>query len=837
MAKKNKAAAVPAQSEGAAQEGRKTLPLWERPWFPLVLFALLSLVYFHEFPLSGKVIFGQDVGTDYHRGKDGVGEKLAELVQPMWDAQLGGYPHSEEIRHQYFPLRLFYLFTTYQRYIGWRYIATVFFAGWAMFLFLRGLGLSRAAALWAGAAYMTAPAFLSFPYAGHYAKMAVAASFPLMCYWLDRGLETRRLGYFAGIALLIAAGVYSPHVQMLYYALWGLGFYFLFRLVEAYRAGEARPALARRVGLFSLAVVLGLGLGAEGLLPATLYTRSESKRAAGKEEAGAAERQLAFSRSWSLHPEEVVSLIVPEFGGFFDPVEGRNYYWGRNPMKLNSEHIGIWVMLLALLAVPLVRRGGVPLFMGLLFLFGLTYALGPHTPVHWLFYHLAPGAKVLRTPGMIAFLCSFAACTLAALTLDRMRLATAAEIEIWWRRLGGVAAVIGVLCLFVAVAPAAATDAWIALFYDDISPQKRQILRGGYDWLGRGALLALVSLMAGTALLWGVLRRKVGFGLALLVIGAMTVGMNWRIDRSFLHYEDPARYSDKRQENRRTVAFMEKGGRSRVFPLPGYALLKEPGYHLHGIPAVSAFHDFTLRRYDRLTRELDPVLGAFQARYQRGAEVPYSDEQLLGAIQPLLNLVNARYIAVPREMRLQTQRFPEVFAEEKIRLYENPSAFPWVYLAPDYRVAGSEEEALSWVRDGKMDVKAKAVVEKEPPFAPDGGDTTADRVEEVAYDRRDGHIAFRVHSGGDRLLVLSENYYANWKVFVDGEERLLRRVNYLWMGVHVPPGQCDVEFRYNSSIVDLSRLLSGASLLVLGAIAVWEWRRRRGAIQGTALPG
>ena len=151
MAKKKKAAGA-GEKQVESPEAPAAPPLWKRAWFPLGLFALLSLVYFHEFPLSGKVIFGLDVGTDFHRGKEGVGAKVAELSQPMWDAKLGGYPHSEEIRHQYFPLRVFYLFTSYQRYIGWRYILTSFFAGWFMYLFLRGLGLGRAASLWAGAA-------------------------------------------------------------------------------------------------------------------------------------------------------------------------------------------------------------------------------------------------------------------------------------------------------------------------------------------------------------------------------------------------------------------------------------------------------------------------------------------------------------------------------------------------------------------------------------------------------------------------------------------------------------------------------------------------------------
>ena len=53
---------------------------------------------------------------------------------------MGGFPRSEEIRPQYFPTRLIYLFTTYQRHLAWRYVLTMFVAGLAMYAYLRALG-------------------------------------------------------------------------------------------------------------------------------------------------------------------------------------------------------------------------------------------------------------------------------------------------------------------------------------------------------------------------------------------------------------------------------------------------------------------------------------------------------------------------------------------------------------------------------------------------------------------------------------------------------------------------------------------------------------------------
>ena len=71
-------------------------PLWNHRLFPPVFFLVLSLLYFYEFPLSDKIVFGMDVGTDYHKGADlSFWDKVQTVDQPMWDPKMGGFPQSE----------------------------------------------------------------------------------------------------------------------------------------------------------------------------------------------------------------------------------------------------------------------------------------------------------------------------------------------------------------------------------------------------------------------------------------------------------------------------------------------------------------------------------------------------------------------------------------------------------------------------------------------------------------------------------------------------------------------------------------------------------------------
>ena len=328
--------------------------------------------------------------------------------------------------------------------------------------------------------------------------MGVIALFPLMCLLLERGMREGRPIHFAGLGILIALGIYSPHLQMLYFALWGLGFYFLYKLVVLYREGPDLRLLAGRSGLFALAVALGLGLGAEGVLPSYIYTQTESKRAAGTSAGSgkSAGEQLQFARSWSLHPEELASLVVPEFGGYDSPREGRRY-WGRNGMKINSEYFGIGVLLLALL----LGAGGEAAAPGPVHGVPLRLRPGlcpgsPTRPVHWVFYHLLPGVKVLRAPAMIAFLFAFPACVLAAMALDWVLGGGDGESAVPVRRVLVVGGVLTAAALLLALAPRALTHAWIALFYGNIAPGDQGSPRPGLLLAGAGRSLC-VALMAG----------------------------------------------------------------------------------------------------------------------------------------------------------------------------------------------------------------------------------------------------------------------------------------------------------------------------------------------------
>ncbi|SVE01988.1 uncharacterized protein METZ01_LOCUS454842, partial [marine metagenome] len=246
----------------------------------------------------------------------------------------------------------------------------------------------------------------------------------------------------------------------------------------------------QRIVLFAIAAALGLGLGAEGAFPAYLHVKTHSKRAAIQDEMGRSEaQQMMHAQSWSLHPEEMASLVIPEFSGYHDPLNGQNHYWGRNPMKLNSEYFGILALLMGIVALPWARRRLLILFLALLFVVVAAYTLGGHTPVHWLAYHLIPGGKVLRAIGQSAFLFAFPAVVLATITLQCVLEGSRDERQELSRRVLLVGGVLTGIALITALAPVAVLEVWAMVMWSEIPETNRQLMITNAGWVGRGAFL------------------------------------------------------------------------------------------------------------------------------------------------------------------------------------------------------------------------------------------------------------------------------------------------------------------------------------------------------------
>ncbi len=766
------------------------------PWAPVCFFAVLSIVYFAGFVFTDNQILGLDPGTAFHRGQEPFLQKVAEVKPPNWRRYMGGNPETSSLRfNYYFPLHTIYFFTRLHTYFGWRYVIAMFCAGYFTYLCMRGFGLRPLVALLSGVAFSSAPTFLSFSYAGHFAKMSVIALFPLMVWSLYRGMETRRIIYFLLLGGSIGMSVYSPQIQMVYFSLLGLGLIFAVKLIVTHVREHNLIKSLHRSLLAAGAICLGLAIGAEGIFPQWYNSSTQTKRGASRGAESEADSRLAFATSWSLHPEEIASLVVPEFVHF--DVRQRNY-WGRNAFKANAEYFGIVVLFFAAFALSRIRKDPLVPLLLIPFLFAVAYSLGPHTPVHRFFYDYVPGVRALRVPGMIAFLFAFPACALAGLGLARVLSAEAPAPRLLVRlTIGAAVAVICLLALAVATKPL--LSLWNSLFWPDIPLRKAQIAQTNLPNLSRGALIGALIVAVLCLLTRKRLQGTLSPATFTLLLIPLILFDTWRINKQHLRYADPHHYPPTEQINAGVVRFLKQDeSLYRVFPLPDFRRVT-----LEGIDIVTGFYDFTIRRYDRITQP--DCLQHF----------------------PILNLLNTKYIVSTDPLSIQGLQ--AVGRIERLHIYKNPNALPWFYLAPDYIVETDKNRILERLKDPEFDPAKTAILETEPTGFTPGGDKSGDRIEQLTYNERQGIIELRVQSGGSRLLVVSENHHPFWHAYVDGDERPLLRANYVWKAVLVPAGEHRVAFRYHDPITAACRwvTLSATGLFLVGIAAWFRWGRIR----------
>ena len=770
--------------------------LLSRPWVPIVFFALLTVGYFYHLLITGDVIYGTDTGAEFHKGNEPFAEALKKLPPKNWSRFMGGTPESSALRSQYYPLVVIDLFTSEHRYFGWRYIFAMFTAGYFMYLCTRSFGLHPLAALIAGAAYASAPAFLSFSHAGHYAKMTVIGLFPLMYWALNRGMDTRRIIYFLILGGTVGIAIYSPHLQMAYFALWGLGLLFLYKFLWGIRTRNTKTAVYQTL-LSAGAICLGLAIGAEGVIPQYWNTQTASKRAVSEQ---TSDDHYEFASSWSLHPEEIFALVIPEFVSF-DTNTTPHKYWGRNAFKINSEYVGIVPLFFAIIALSRIRKKNHIAFLLSLFILAVAYALGPHTPLHKLLYHLVPGVSVLRAPGMIAFLFAFALCALGAYGLHRLitddiTSEAAKKIGI----AGGICTAIFLLFAFV---PSTLLSLWQNIVWTDISAwqeiiwQNRdtsftrlQIAQNNLPLAGQGALLAALFVGILTVISYLRAQNKLKIHTFFLILLTIILIDTWRIDKLFLNYANPNRVLPEERVNADAVAFLKRDNTLfRVLALPDHNQMPLPGIDL-----VTGFNDFAIRRYDHILK---------------------SDALYNPAI---LDLLNTKYIVAPTE--LDAPYLQKIAGRQGLHIYRNPGALPWFYLAPQYEIIPDENQILQKLTDLNTHPTQTALLEENPGIAPDTTSETG-RVERLEYNEHQGHLKLSTTAPGSRILVISQNHHPNWTATVNGEPSPLIRANYLWTAVALEPGEHIVELTYRDPIVATTRWITlGGAILLIAAIAL-----------------
>lgn len=765
-------------------------------------------------------------------------DTLRDFRIPLWYPYgLGGMPTFDAMwgDASYPPFILMGLLFPVERLVSHMFFLHTLIAGFtAFFLARRFFSLSALASLALGTAYMLNTNFLSHVYPGHTGKFYIMAWLPLSVYFLLRSLENRpRWFHLVGLSLTVCLFLLTSHLQFTYFVLMGYFLYWAYKVWGWIRAAEWRN-LALGAGRFWLPILLGIGLAFPIFYPPTQYNKGFSVRGEGER------TTYEHAISWSLNPEEMVAMLtVPEFTGLHE------YYWGRNPFKLNSEYVGMGLLFLAAFGVSVFRTRWMWFWLGVGGL-AVIYALAGHTPIFRLFYEFIPGIRNFRAAGMMIFWLVMALFLIAAETLrllDREWKAFPQE------RKGRVARRLLVIGLGAAGLLLLASFAGEAVYsaYNAVMDQTRfkmaQQAAAVKPFQG-GALRAalLLALLVLALWKWGLQAdTRWRFLLSLFAIAAvdlLLVGSKfvrkYPVEEFVAH--EPA------------VDFLKADtGEFRVFGISGS--IRNTGlFPANGVELIYGFTDHENRYF----------------RAYRGEPYHESPNLFNGLAQnpdgtvsgsTFLDLLNVRYLAF---------RSPEA---PGLQLIRNRDPLPRAWFVDDWEVV-EDGAVLDRMKDPGFRPRRKALLTEEqaavvppPPGpapdpaapaaapAPDSALAAADsalagsgmdaataagpevRAEVAAISetfRSPNRIRYDVKAPREGLLVLSEIWFPHWKATVDGEEKPVLRTNYIFRSVHLPAGEHKVEFHYDSPWISLGLKVSLASMAALALVAFAFARLDRG---------
>ncbi len=775
------------------------------------LFILVGLILlYRKFIFSAGMIEGIDMITAGIFFRSFLIEHVDQFGSvPLWNPYIFcGLPYVDSFHGDiFYPLSFLKYLGNIFRMLGFTLILHVCLAGVFAYLAARQLKMSRLAATVVGVSYMFSGWLNSLAAVGYDGKVYVTALLPLAVFFLARAFDQSRFLNSTMLAVVIGLIILTPHPQMAYYTLWLLCAYTVFRLVliiiDTRRAGKIiAPGI-----LAIYAVCIGLCLSAIQMLPGFVYTIEDSARTLKETEYG-------FAASWSLHQEEAISMIVPEFCGFDDAWIQQRRYWGRNSFKDNSEYIGLVPLLLAFAGIILSKRRNKYFFV-LAAAASFLYAMGIHTPFFKWCYTYVPLLKSTRAPSMVVFLFSFSISVLAGIGIDSLR--HRASCDRLSRRIPMNMVIYGLplLLLIGAVLYTLNPEAIHRLYLKSIFPEilthetKWGYARDNFPYMAAGFWIAF-SVSVITAIIIRLSSQKKIGPILLLLTPVVIMADGIRFSQNFICPIDP----DVEFAPRPHVEFVrENVGQYRAF---GFAC-NEQRMHIAeaGIMSPIGRHGNELVRYHRLLN--------YRGRFVHNFINPR-----------FVNLVGAKYIICPASATFESVGYKDgdliKAAEfEGTKVMQNTHCFPRTYLVGRYAIIPSIDSIYSLIYGGSDNLRKVVYLETDPGIEIDSSIFPEDTAVIVYYSV--DSIVISARCSTCKILTISDNDYKDWRVFIDGEEKMSLITYGTFRGVVIEPGEHIVVWKYIPSTYQTGKIITLATaayvFIALAGYILFRHKRRR----------
>ncbi|HEX9923469.1 MAG TPA: hypothetical protein VGD99_12500 [Anaerolineae bacterium] len=459
------------------------------------------------------------------------------------------------------------------------------------------------------------------------------------------------------------------------------------------------------------------------------------------------------------------------------------------PSAQGGHETVIYLGLVPLLLAPfgLHRPNRWTWFYGGLLIFTILFALGPGTPIHSLFYHLAPGFSWVRTPARMLFVGALAVAALVGFGIDRLAQHPWPDTAQRW--LTRLTVGLGALTLM--------TGLGLALAFHQVN---------------RATLGLAVFIPIGLILILLQVRRHLSASVATAFLGLLLFFDLASFDMTMMRF---VALTEALQPGDLAAEYLAEATALNNTQTPALYRVYSPSYSLpvqtaaaNGLYLADGVEPVHLAVYDQFMAQAG---GYGETGFS--VTIPnFSSGPLESALQTtrpnlrLLGLLNVVYLASAFPMD-----WPGLTLETQIDstyIYRNTYALPKAWIA--YRTMPIEANWLAQL-ERLPDLAGSVLLEPQ-----------AEGVEVVESNGAQPDSLVRIRSySANRIeletelatpgwLILSEIWYPGWQAMVNGSPRPVERVDGLLRGLYLSqPGPYQITLVYRPRSVSFGGGVSG----------------------------
>ena len=816
------------------------------------LFLLLTLVYFAPV-LEGKDIRQADAVGSMGWGKDAYDyhEESGEYSywsNSMFSGMPCNYTFAPQPANTFKPLShivTLNIFGASSRHIGC--IFATFIGCYLLFL---ALGCKPWLSIAGSIVYTLGSYNFIIIAAGHMNKSLVIATLaPIvggiaLCY-------RRKLVIGALLTLLFAGlNIFWSHQQVTYYMLLTALIMAVVYFIYAWRE-KWLPYYFKATGVLAIVAIMAVAPAVGILMPTNDYAK-DSMRGGSELSVEDGEKtkglDVDYAFSWSYGKMETMTLLIPNFYGasshydvgtdsklfnayrnvmlknYVDMVlqqnpdvteeEAMRYiytnreiraqvdaeakqfvkaaptYWGDQPFTEGPVYAGAIVCLLFVLGL-FILKGAEKWWLLVATIFSIILAWGRNLPgINNFLFEYMPFYNKFRTPSMSLVVTTLTMSTMAILSVKQFidiakskdEIATKAlrkSLNISFAIVGGIAFLFhlfgGYLLSFTS--PADAGFAQIPELYDALIAERKALLN-------HDALRSLGFIAATVLLLSVYLRGKLKTTVFVVVLGVLFLVDMWPVSWRFLSY-------DHFIAKKKTTAIQVTEADREIKALAG----NDPNYRVFNLTSSPFNEAFTSYKH----KSIGGYSPAKLSRYQ-----DIIDHYLSKMNWRVISMLNTRFIITE-----------DGVAENSV-LYGLPGAFGNCWFVDN----------INWVNGAKDEIAAIEHVDKQTAhidnvwkkFVTDAEqyNNSAVGIIRLTEYRNPGNIIYESRCAEPKMAVFSEVYYKTWKAYIDGEEVMPIRANYVLRALPIPAGEHTIEFKCYDEVMAKSHRLSLYFSIIVG---------------------